>query len=55
MDPGPDFGAESYKGSGRLKGKVRAEEQFPSSDPESTTLCTHLGLARADPCGSSKL
>ena len=22
MDPPPDFGAESYKGSGKLKGKV---------------------------------
>lgn len=24
MDPEPDFGADSYKGSGKLKGKVKS-------------------------------
>jgi hypothetical protein len=26
MDPAPDFGADSYKGSGKLKGKVSTQQ-----------------------------
>lgn len=51
MDPKPDYGYDSYKGSGKLKGKVRV----PMALRHYTTVLSRHALCKSTPCGRKRL